>query len=41
AENGEQVSAFLARHPGWRPLMQRRLTPLDGGDGFYVAHLTR
>lgn len=39
-ENGEQVSAFLERHPGWRCLLQRRLTPLDGGDGFYVAHLT-
>ena len=40
AENGDQVSAFLARHPDWRLLLQRRLTPLDGGDGFYVAHLT-
>jgi 16S rRNA (cytosine967-C5)-methyltransferase len=39
AENGAQVSAFLARHRGWRLLLQRRLTPLDGGDGFYVAHL--
>jgi 16S rRNA (cytosine967-C5)-methyltransferase len=40
AENGAQVAAFLARSPGWRLALQRVLTPLDGGDGFFVAHLT-
>jgi 16S rRNA (cytosine967-C5)-methyltransferase len=41
AENGAQVDAFLRRTPGWRALSQRRLTPLDGGDGFFVAILAR
>lgn len=41
AENGAQIAAFVARHPGWRLQAQRRFTPHDGGDGFYVAHLTR
>ncbi len=41
AENGAQVQGFLGRHPGWRCLTDRRFTPLDGGDGFYVALLTR
>ncbi|MEI4469813.1 RsmB/NOP family class I SAM-dependent RNA methyltransferase [Frigidibacter sp. MR17.24] len=39
AENGAQVAAFLARCPGWRLEAERRLTPLDGGDGFYAAVL--
>ncbi len=41
AENGDQVADFLRRSPGWRLLHERRFTPLDGGDGFYSAHLTR
>jgi len=41
AENGDQIAAFLSRHPGWRVSAERRFTPRDGGDGFYVAHLTR
>ena len=41
AENAQQVEDFLGRTPGWRNVSHRRLTPLDGGDGFYVAHLTR
>lgn len=36
-ENGAQVRHFLARHAGWRLETERRFTPLDGGDGFYVA----
>lgn len=39
AENGDQVAAFLARHPGWRAGHSRRWTPLDGGDGFFLALL--
>jgi 16S rRNA (cytosine967-C5)-methyltransferase len=40
-ENRDQVDAFLARHSGWRLEAERRLTPLDGGDGFYAAVLRR
>ena len=36
-ENEERAAAFAARHPDWRPDGQRRLSPLDGGDGFFVA----
>jgi 16S rRNA (cytosine967-C5)-methyltransferase len=41
AENHAQVSAFHSRHKGWKTIAQRQFTPLDGGDGFFVAHLTR
>ncbi len=41
AENGGQIAAFLAENPDWRVSLQRRWTPLDGGDGFYIAHLTQ
>jgi 16S rRNA (cytosine967-C5)-methyltransferase len=41
AENEAQVSGFLLRHPQWRLLTQRRFSPLQGGDGFYFALLTR
>jgi 16S rRNA (cytosine967-C5)-methyltransferase len=40
-ENGAQVKSFLDRHPGWRCERQASLTPLEGGDGFYVAILYR
>lgn len=40
-ENGERVAAFLAANPDWRSAWSRRFTPLDGGDGFFVAHLTQ
>ena len=36
-ENEERAAAFAARHPGWRAEDRRRLGPLDGGDGFFVA----
>ncbi len=38
-ENGAVVDAFLSRRTGWRRGAERQLTPLDGGDGFYVAIL--
>jgi 16S rRNA (cytosine967-C5)-methyltransferase len=42
AENGDQVAGFLERAGGaWRRDGERRFSPLDGGDGFYVAQLTR
>lgn len=40
-ENEAQVSAFVARHGGWRVTLQRRFSPLQGGDGFFVALLTQ
>ena len=40
-ENEAQVEAFVARHPAWRILDQRRFSPLQGGDGFFVARLTQ
>ncbi len=40
-ENEEQIAAFLARRPDWSLIGDRRFTPLDGGDGFYIAQLTR
>ncbi len=39
AENHAQVTAFLARHPGWELVDEMRLTPLENGDGFYLAIL--
>lgn len=39
-ENEAQVSAFLSRHPGWSAALQRRWSPLSGGDGFFLALLT-
>jgi 16S rRNA (cytosine967-C5)-methyltransferase len=41
AENGEQISAFVRRSPGWALVREHRFTPLDGGDGFYLAQLGR
>lgn len=40
-ENEAQVDAFLARHPGWIAKTQKRFGPLDGGDGFFLATITR
>ncbi len=37
AENGDRVAAFLARDPGFVLQHSLRLTPLDGGDGFYLG----
>jgi 16S rRNA (cytosine967-C5)-methyltransferase len=37
AENEERAAAFAARHPGWVAEGERRLSPLDGGDGFFIA----
>ncbi|MBN2630849.1 MAG: RsmB/NOP family class I SAM-dependent RNA methyltransferase [Rhodobacteraceae bacterium] len=41
AENSGRIAGFLARSPGWRQTDQLRLTPLSGGDGFYLAVLTQ
>ena len=41
AENRTQIAQFLRRHPGWKPESEHCLTPLQGGDGFYLAVLAR
>jgi len=41
AENAGQVTAFRERGPGWQEVWRLRLTPLDGGDGFFLALLRR
>lgn len=41
AENDAQVAAFIGRNPGWTLDDARQFTPLDGGDGFYLAVLSR
>lgn len=40
-ENEDQVNAFLAKSSGWTLILQRAYTPLDGGDGFYIAVLKK
>lgn len=37
AENEDRAAAFSARHPDWLQLSERRLSPLEGGDGFFLA----
>jgi 16S rRNA (cytosine967-C5)-methyltransferase len=41
AENGAQIAAFLGDHAKWQLLAEHRFTPLQGGDGFFLALLTR
>ena len=38
-ENGDRVAGLLVDNPDWTLRQDRRLTPLDGGDGFYMALL--
>ncbi|MEP3346211.1 MAG: RsmB/NOP family class I SAM-dependent RNA methyltransferase [Litoreibacter sp.] len=40
-ENEEQIQRFCAENDGWECTFQHRFSPLDGGDGFYIAYLTR
>jgi len=41
AENAETVARFLAANPDFAEAGRRSWTPLDGGDGFFAAMLTR
>lgn len=41
AENAAQVQAFLAQNPEFRPDGSLTLTPIDGGDGFFLALMGR
>ena len=40
-ENEDRMAAFVKRHSGFRLQSQRRFSPLQGGDGFFTALLTR
>lgn len=40
-ENQTQIDDFCDRHPNWRLVADRQFLPTEGGDGFYVARLTR
>ena len=40
-EDEAQIEAFLSRHKGWEVHLQHRYSPLQGGDGFFVAILRR
>jgi 16S rRNA (cytosine967-C5)-methyltransferase len=40
-ENQHQIADFLRRHPDWQQISDSQLTPLDGGDGFFLAVLGR
>jgi 16S rRNA (cytosine967-C5)-methyltransferase len=40
-ENEDQVTKFCAENSGWTCSFERRFSPLEGGDGFYIAYLTR
>jgi len=40
SENEDIVNGFLARQPMWRQAYVHRFSVLNGGDGFFVSHLT-
>ena len=40
-ENEARADAFVARHPEWRETDRMRLSPLDGGDGFFLSVFER
>lgn len=40
-ENQEQVGRFLKRHPDWHQSRELVLTPISGGDGFFLSILQR
>ncbi|EPX78916.1 RsmB/NOP family class I SAM-dependent RNA methyltransferase [Litoreibacter arenae] len=40
-ENEDQIVRFCAENDGWHCSFERRYSPLEGGDGFYIAYLTQ
>jgi 16S rRNA (cytosine967-C5)-methyltransferase len=40
-ENDDQIKGFLSRQPCWTVEKRRQFTPLDGGDGFFLAVMRR
>ncbi len=41
AENADQIAWFQSENSGWKLLRQQSLSPLTGGDGFYISVLQR
>lgn len=41
AENEAQADAFRARAPAFAEALRRRISPLEGGDGFFLSLLAR
>lgn len=41
AENAGQVAGFLARNPAFEEVRARTVSPLEGGDGFYMSLLKK
>ena len=41
AENNDQIDRFTAAQPDWQCRSRRIYSPLEGGDGFFCAVLTR
>lgn len=41
AENYGRIARFTEKHPDWQLAQSRFYSPLDGGDGFFSALLTR
>ena len=40
-ENEQRINAFLGTRPDWQRVDTRRWSPCDGGDGFFLARLSR
>jgi 16S rRNA (cytosine967-C5)-methyltransferase len=40
-ENEDRIAAFLGGHKDWNCISQQRFSPTQGGDGFFLALLTR
>ena len=40
-ENDVRVDTFLSQNADWSEVVRRHFTPLDGGDGFFVAALQK
>lgn len=40
-ENEDRIAAFIKVNPGWTCMSQQRFSPLQGGDGFFLALLQR
>ncbi|WP_424940046.1 RsmB/NOP family class I SAM-dependent RNA methyltransferase [Aliiroseovarius sp. S253] len=40
SENRDQVQRFLDNHPDFQLTTEHQFTPLDGGDGFYLAQMS-
>lgn len=41
SENHDQIEHFMQANPEWKLSQEQQFLPQDGGDGFYIATLTR